>query len=536
MGGGMGGMMMVPDDASLSTKQQTAVPKSQPASSPTTTPRGALRVTPADGQSQAAAWREHFRSQSFDSAAAQQRHDQRVRATVRMLNVKANAADGEGDQARSIAHFEEIRDLIAAALSTGQVQPWMYQAYALALMGSQGPQEEIERAWLSAVDFAETSAEVLQVARHLESIGSREAALRLCQDVARAEPFGREAYLIGLRLAEKLDDVDALRWACTGLLGQAWPEAQADFEADVRRLARATYRRLKEEGRYDEATAFEQELAAAVAHDVVVRVTWTGDADLDLAVEEPSGTVCSLQNTRSPGGGVLLGDAYAGESQPGNVSETYICPKGFSGTYRLLVRRVWGDVSTGHATVEILTDIGRPTQRLIQQQVALKEQDALVLFEVKEGRREEQIAAAQLQHLQQQKEKMGGAVLAQLAGGSDRDTAADYISDLRRFRRGTFGPGGFRGAGAVGFEPEITQLPEGASLTALGIISADRRYVRITPTPTFSQVGNVSTFNFVTGDSGTDTGGAGAGGGGIGGGIGGGGGFGGGGGGGGGIL
>ena len=63
--------------------------------------------------------------------------------------------------------------------------------------------------------------------------------------------------------------------------------------------------------------------------------------------------------------------------------------------------------------------------------------------------------------------------------------------------------------GAVGFQPQITQLPEGAGMTTLAIISADRRYVRISPAPFFSQVGDVTTFNFVTGQEGTGTGGAG---------------------------
>jgi hypothetical protein len=67
-------------------------------------------------------------------------------------------------------------------------------------------------------------------------------------------------------------------------------------------------------------------------------------------------------------------------------------------------------------------------------------------------------------------------------------------------------------------------LPEGAFLGALAIISADRRYVRITPLPFFSQIGDVTTFNFVTGEEGQGTGGTGGIGGGVGGGIGGGGG------------
>ncbi len=43
------------------------------------------------------------------------------------------------------------------------------------------------------------------------------------------------------------------------------------------------------------------------------------------------------------------------------------------------------------------------------------------------------------------------------------------------------GPNGFGRQGAVGYMPQITQLFEGASTTALAIISARPTYVRISP-------------------------------------------------------
>jgi len=53
------------------------------------------------------------------------------------------------------------------------------------------------------------------------------------------------------------------------------------------------------------------------------------------------------------------------------------------------------------------------------------------------------------------------------------------------------------GGGAVGFRPVITILPTGISLSAFGVsVSADRRYVRIGVSPSFSAVGSVSTFSF----------------------------------------
>ena len=60
--------------------------------------------------------------------------------------------------------------------------------------------------------------------------------------------------------------------------------------------------------------------------------------------------------------------------------------------------------------------------------------------------------------------------------------------------------------GAVGNRPIITTLPEGTNLTVQSaIVSPDRRYVRISipPFPPItSGVGDVSTFNFATGEAG----------------------------------
>jgi hypothetical protein len=64
---------------------------------------------------------------------------------------------------------------------------------------------------------------------------------------------------------------------------------------------------------------------------------------------------------------------------------------------------------------------------------------------------------------------------------------------------GTGFPPFFGPNAAVGYQPVITTLPEGVNMFARAVVSADRRYVRITCTPLFSGVGNVTTFNFQTG-------------------------------------
>ena len=114
------------------------------------------------------------------------------------------------------------------------------------------------------------------------------------------------------------------------------------------------------------------------------------------------------------------------------------------------------------------------------------------------------------------------AILAQQMGQFNNSGAAQNFGAMQRL----FGDNGlgFFGRGAVGYRPVIITLPEGANFSTTAVISADRRYVRVSPAPTFSLVSEVSTFNFVTG-AGTTQGGGAGGGGGFGGGAGGGGGL-----------
>ena len=59
-------------------------------------------------------------------------------------------------------------------------------------------------------------------------------------------------------------------------------------------------------------TPYQKALDQAVVRDCVVKISWTGKADLDLLVEDPSGTVCSFRNPRTTGGGILMGDTSSG--------------------------------------------------------------------------------------------------------------------------------------------------------------------------------------------------------------------------------
>ena len=259
-------------------------------------------------------------------------------------------------------------------------------------------------------------------------------------------------------------------------------------------------------------------LDQAVARDCVAVVTWTGEGDIDVMVEEPSGTVCSLRNPRTTAGGLMLGDAIrqTGRDSFGGHSEVYVCPKGFDGAYRMLVRRVWGNVTAGKVNVEVLTHCLTPKCIDVRKRIALNEDKASVVFELKNGRRKEPLQQQQVVNAVGGQLALNRQILAQQLTAAADPLALAALADSRAgaASSGDASGGGnglvpFFGGGAVGYQPVIIWLPEGATMSVTAVVSADRRYVRITPMPFFSGVSQVNTFNMSTGTSGSTSGGTG---------------------------
>jgi hypothetical protein len=417
--------------------------------------------------------------------------------------------------------LDQVIALINVALRNGKPQSWMYESLGIAMELDGRSKSEIERAVMSAADFSTSTNELMYIAQYLTRLGLDRRAMLIYQQVVKIEPLRSEAYALGLRAAERSNDVAGIRWACVGILSQAWPANMAQIETTASNTAKATLERLAAEGKNDEQKAFLKELQEAVVRDCVVRVTWTGNADIDVSVEEPSGTTCSATEPRTIGGGVSLGDTYAtdGKSNEG-TSEVYMCPKGFGGKYKVRIHKVWGEVAAGKVTVDVYTHLRSGKMQHQRQQISISDKDAMVVFDLDRGRRSEPLEAAQLASAVKRQETISRSVLAQqVSDGSDPSALPSRPMDALNRRLGFFNRGG-----AVGFQPIVITLPQGTMMSASAVVSADRRYVRIAVQPIFSTIGDVQTFTFagqaepVDGDTGGDTGGgAGAGGAGAGG-------------------
>jgi hypothetical protein len=185
----------------------------------------------------------------------------------------------------------------------------------------------------------------------------------------------------------------------------------------------------------------------------------------------------------------------------------------FPGEYKILVRRSWGQVAADTVTAEMTIHRGTNREQTLRRQIRLGADEHLLTVNLPDGRRREPLREAQLAQDVKAQRALGKAVLAQqLAAITDPATAAAMSASRAGGPIGPFPGLPFFGRNAVGYQPVITTLPEGVNMYARAVVSADRRYVRITAVPLFSLVGQVTQFNFAgggAGGTGTDLGPAG---------------------------
>jgi von Willebrand factor type A domain len=494
LGGGGGGQFSVPDEEKPAAKAQSEPAdlslRHAGATAPTKAavvakPAAVAAVVVDESVSPEVFWNQYF---------AEKRESAVVRQTARELMGKKK--------------YDQVIAMMEAALRHGQSQSWMYESLGIAMELAGRSKTEIERTVMSAADFSSTPDELMYISEYMARIGLDRRAYQLCQQVIKLEPLRCEAYALGLKAAQKCDDLVGIEWATVGILSQAWPKSDQEIQATATRVSMATLERLEKEGRKDERDAYREQLKAAGIRDCVVQVAWTGNSDVDIEVSEPSGALCSASAPRSPGGGVSLGDSYAStkpDSSSSVMTESYICPEGFAGTYHVRIHRVWGEVTANKVTVDVYTHVGTDQMQHERQQIDLTDKDAMVVFDLNTGRRSVPLETTQLASAIQRQQQVGQGVLAEQMSGLEDPRALPPREQLL-LRQRALGLGG-----AVGYQPIIIFLQPGTNFNATAVISADRRYVRITSVPSVSQISSVTTFTFAGG--GSQSGGGGGGGG-----------------------
>ena len=389
---------------------------------------------------------------------------------------------------------DHVIALINAAMLNGQAQPWMYDVLAMSMEITGRPKKQIERVLLSRLDFTATDVpNMIFSAAYLKRFGGDQQALNLYRQASKLQPTRPEPYVLGLKIADKLKDYDAIGWGAAGVLAYVWtPGFQLRHQEALDIVAQAE-KDLKQAGNSEQLKKLRMTVTAARQRDLVLKLSWNGTGDLDMLVEEPLGTVCSYAEPISQGGGIYIHDGY-GPNQK-NCFEEYICPYGLSGDYRVRVRHEGGSIVGKRATLTIIRYHGGEKQQVHKMPLVLEQEETVVRFNLPRGRREK---LSEKPHIDRTALEPAGRKTSRIprirdTGAAGRRAARSYAQS-RRNR-----------VGAVGFTPVVQFIPEGVFLSGTAVISADRRYVRVSMTPVFNTITDVFTFTFQGPGAGTQT-------------------------------
>lgn len=386
---------------------------------------------------------------------------------------------------------DQVVHLIEAALVSGKSQPWMYDVLAIEMEIVGRPKSEIERVLLSRVDFSATDVpSMLYSAAYLTRFGADKRALDLYRQASTLAVERPEPYVLGLKIARQLKDHDSVGWAANGILTYAWTDNFQQLHRKAEIAAEESQRELLAAGDRASAKKLSDKILNAKHRDLQIRLTWNGPGDLDLVVEEPFGTICSPTRPQSPGGGVLVHDGSG--PRAANSYDAYVCAMAAAGTYKVHVRHIRGDIVGKRAILTVVRYSGTSRESKKTLTIPLSSDDVIVRIPLSAGRREK--ADAPVDRLTVDPNRQGRAQTDRRRAASEARNAARSFNKSRR----TTNTGNAPRAGAgnfVGYQPVISTINEGGMLNVGAIISADRRYVRLNLTPSFSSLVDIATFS-----------------------------------------
>ena len=176
-GGGGGGGVFCIQESQVNLKMAPATEKK--------TPRKPKVIELGEYENAQVAWDSYFADTFADPA------DVRISARKLMKQSKS----------------EDVVAMIQGAIKNDQFQPWMHEALVLAMRIAGKPQSDIERAIMSAVDLSADQNDLLFAAQYMAANNMEKRAIRLLKTYARNNPTRTEPFVLGLRAAQKINDV-----------------------------------------------------------------------------------------------------------------------------------------------------------------------------------------------------------------------------------------------------------------------------------------------------------------------------------------
>ena len=392
-------------------------------------------------------------------------------------------------------YFDHAADFLKANIRKGiVVKPWVYEALAIALRESGGSPAEIERAEVAAIDLEPADGHgFLKAATTMAEMKRYTMALAFCKQAAHFEPNTSAPFEAAIKFAELADDTKAMDWAASNLMKQDWPADNKDLQELARIKSEALARKLKQSGNDQAQNA--ASIKEKGRRDLVIKLAWQGDADLDLQVKEPVGSICNPTNTQTVGGGVFLGDSLTEAGL-----ETYTAAEAFKGNYEIRVKKVWGKTLGDKAQVRVIHNQGTAQQHEEIFSIDLTKNAPLVV-KVNEGRRTE-LAYVSPPSLRPTSRSEKIRMVSKDVGTQLRDIADPEVTG---FQRGTSiasgaipiemeapAPSKNDGNDKILYQTRVQSFMKNAmDVTTQVVLSSDRRSMRVSVTPVFESTANI---------------------------------------------
>lgn len=259
---------------------------------------------------------------------------------VALLRVDKKFRDIEGALRGYLRHHSDMAEV------------WMYDALLAAIEINKGDEQEAKTLAGYAAHLARDSdnpndlfqvADILLLRNWLEPVGAPGYKANLGDILEKLEkkvPHRIEPMLMNVLLAERTANPARMADAVDSILSIGWPGTDEGVRREARTRTEALAKSLRASDRADEARVLMERYAESATRDLVIRLKWTGTADLDLAIEEPLGASANYDTPRTVFGGSLISNGR-GTKADSTAEEAYVCPRGFDGKYTVRVNTAY---------------------------------------------------------------------------------------------------------------------------------------------------------------------------------------------------
>jgi len=329
-----------------------------------TEPKGAAPAKPAIDPKQ-----EYAKAKGKDLDARRVWHDAFAKADIKD---KAGWVVAVLDFLGQVKEFGHAAEVLKTNLRQGFTsEPWVFEALGVALMETGGSTTEVERARLSAIDVNPKDPQAyLRAAKAMADLGRHDRAIGFCKQAAALQPETPEPYADALVYLDKSKtvDSDSNAWAISNLLRREWSTDKEMFHAHAGMAMESVQKRLLAEKRDAEAARLAEAISKQQQRDLVIELSYRGDADVDMKIAEPIGSICSPFLRQTPAGSLYVADLGTvrqldnlTEKDPAK-NETYTVAEAFSGSYEVTVSAFRGRPLGGRAMLKVTRHQGTPEQ------------------------------------------------------------------------------------------------------------------------------------------------------------------------------